>query len=60
MLDATYDRPDLITFARLDALGLDVTGQWLDPDRAVLVRAESSSRTGGAVGAAVQDRRATR
>ncbi|MDJ0383756.1 transposase [Streptomyces sp. G-G2] len=36
MLDAPYDRPDLTTFARLDTLGLEVTGQWLDLDRAVL------------------------
>jgi hypothetical protein len=36
VLDATDDRPDLTTFARLDAPGLEATGQWLDPDRAVL------------------------
>ena len=29
-------RPDLTTFCRLDELGLDVTGQRLEPDRAVL------------------------
>jgi transposase len=34
--DATFDRPDLTTFARLDELGLDVVGQRLEPDRAVL------------------------
>ena len=36
MPDATFDRPDLTTFARLDELGLQVTGQRLEPDRAVL------------------------
>jgi transposase len=34
--DATFARPDLTTFARLDELGLEVTGQRLEPDRAVL------------------------
>jgi transposase len=37
MRDATFARPDLTTFCRLDALGLEVTGQRLEPDRAVLV-----------------------
>ncbi|WP_454085403.1 ISL3 family transposase [Georgenia sp. Marseille-Q6866] len=36
MLDATFTRPDLTTFARLDDLGLEVIGQLLEPDRAVL------------------------
>ena len=40
MPDATppagVGRPDLTTFARLDALGLAVIGQRLEPDRAVL------------------------
>ncbi len=36
MPDATFARPDLSTFARLDELGLDVVGQRLEPDRAVL------------------------
>ncbi|AXH96814.1 ISL3 family transposase [Ornithinimicrobium avium] len=36
MPDATFTRPDLTTFARLDDLGLEVTGQLLEPDRAVL------------------------
>ena len=36
MLDATFARPDLTTFARLDELGLEVVGQRLEPDRAVL------------------------
>ena len=34
--DATFARPDLTTFCRLDELGLVVTGQRLEPDRAVL------------------------
>jgi len=34
--DATFARPDLTTFARLDELGLEVVGQRLGPDRAVL------------------------
>lgn len=36
MPDATFVRPDLTTFARLDELGLEVVGQRLEPDRAVL------------------------
>ena len=40
MCDATADPgfcpPDLTTFCRLDGLGLEVTGQRLEPDRAVL------------------------
>ena len=36
MPDATFTRPDLTTFTRLDGLGLEVTGQLLEPDRAVL------------------------
>jgi len=34
--DATFARPDLTTFARLDDLGLEVLGQRLEPDRAIL------------------------
>jgi len=34
--DATFARPDLTTFAGLDELGLEVTGQLLEPGRAVL------------------------
>jgi transposase len=34
--DATFTRPDLTTFTRLNDLGLEVTGQLLEPDRAVL------------------------
>ncbi len=36
MVDATFVCPDLTTFCRLDELGLDVVGQHLEPDRAVL------------------------
>ncbi|MGH8825565.1 MAG: transposase, partial [Jiangellaceae bacterium] len=36
MSDATFARPDLTTFARLDDLGLEVLGQRLEPDRAIL------------------------
>ena len=36
MPNATFARPDLTTFARLDELGLEVTGQYLEPGRAVL------------------------
>ena len=33
---ATFTRPDLTTFVRLDGLGLQVTGQVFEPDRALL------------------------
>lgn len=36
MPDATFARADLTTFTRLDVLGLVVTGQRIEPDRAVL------------------------
>ena len=36
MADATFTAPDLTTFARLDLLGLVVTGQRIEPGRAVL------------------------
>ena len=36
MPDATFACPDLTTFCRLDELGIEVTGQRLEPDRAVL------------------------
>lgn len=36
MINATFTRPDLTTFARLDELGLEAIGQHLAPDRAVL------------------------
>jgi transposase len=34
--DATFACPDLTTFCHLDELGLEVTGQRLEPDRAIL------------------------
>ena len=37
VLDATLACPDLTAFCRLDELGLEVLGQRLEPDRAVLV-----------------------
>ena len=36
MPHATFVRPDLTTFTRLDELGLEVVGQYLEPKRAVL------------------------
>ncbi|MFB9163595.1 ISL3 family transposase [Arthrobacter psychrochitiniphilus] len=36
MNNATFQCPDLTTFCRLDELGLEVTGQYVRPDRAVL------------------------
>jgi len=36
MVDATFAAPDLTTFCRLGELGLAVTGQLLEPERAVL------------------------
>ena len=36
MPDATFAGPDMTTFTRLDELGLEVTGQRLDANRAVL------------------------
>ena len=36
MSNATCDRPGLGAFTRLDGLGLEVTGQRIEPDRAVL------------------------
>lgn len=36
MCDATFACPDLTTFCRLDELGLEVTGQLVGPERAVL------------------------
>ena len=36
MPDATFARPDLTTFCRLEELGLEAIGQRLEPGRAVL------------------------
>jgi transposase len=36
VLDATFARPDLTTFCRLEELGLEAVGQLLEPDRAVV------------------------
>lgn len=56
MLDATFARPDLTTFTGLEKLGLEVTGQLLEPGRAVLacrvVEPDSWCRRCGCQGAA--------
>ena len=36
MSNTIFDRPDLSAFTRLDGLGLEVTGQRIEPDHAVL------------------------
>ena len=36
MPNAIFDRPDLSAFARLDGLGLEVSGQRIEADHAVL------------------------
>ena len=36
MPNTTFDRPDLSAFTRLDGLGLEVTGQRIEADHAVL------------------------
>jgi hypothetical protein len=46
VLDATFACPDLTTFCRLDGLGLEVTGQRLEPDGAVLACQVVSSDPG--------------
>jgi hypothetical protein len=54
--DATFACPDLTTFCRLDELGLEVVGQRLEPDRAVLacrvLDADQWCRRGGCEGTA--------
>ena len=50
MPDATFADPDVTTFCRLDQLGLEVTGQRLELDRALLA-CRIIERTGGAVAA---------
>ncbi len=56
MLDVTFACPDLTTFCGLDELGLEVLGQRLEPDRAVLacrvVEADSWCRRCGCEGTA--------
>ncbi|MET3808766.1 transposase [Nakamurella sp. UYEF19] len=52
MADSTFSTPDLTTFVRLDPLGLQVTGQFLEPGRAVLAcrvvdRDDQCGRCGG-------------
>jgi hypothetical protein len=36
MADATFADPDLTTFCRLDELGLQAVGQFLEPDRTII------------------------
>ena len=48
MLDGSFAAPDLTTFCRLDGLGLEMTGQPIEPERAVLAR-RVVERTAGAV-----------
>ncbi len=56
MSDVAFMCPDLTTFARLDGLGVEVTGQCLEPDRAVLawrvVAADGWCRRCGCLGSA--------
>ena len=59
MPDATFACPDLTTFCRLDELGLEVTGQRLEPDRAVLACRVVELGPSGAGGAAARAARAT-
>ncbi len=60
MSDATFACPDLTTFCRLDELGLEVTGQRLEPDRAVLALPGRGAAMSGAIGAAAWANPATR
>ncbi len=51
MTDSTFVTPDVTTFARVDGLGLQVVGQFLEPDRAVLAcRVADDDRTCGRCG----------
>jgi transposase len=56
VLDATFARPDLTAFCRLDELGMEVLGQHLAPNRAVLacrlIEADSWCRRCGGEGSA--------
>ena len=46
MSNTIFDRPDLSAFTRLDDLGLEVTGQRIEPDHAVLA-CRITGETGG-------------
>ena len=59
MANTIFDRPDLSAFTRLDDLGLEVTGQRMWPDHAVLV-AGLLVRTGGVDAADARASRVTR
>ena len=56
--DATFACPDLTTFCRLDELGLEVTGQRVEPDRALL--GVSDHRRGSMVSAVRRGRQPAR
>ena len=57
MHDATFGCPDLTMFCRLDELGLVVTGQRLESDRAVLAcRVIDPERRGATAAAAMVSR----
>ena len=49
---AGFTRADLTTFCRLDELGLEVTGQRLEPGRAVLACRSPNPASGVAAAAA--------
>jgi len=51
MSEATFARPDLTAFARLDELGLEVVGQRVEPDRAELAYRVVSTPISGVTGA---------
>jgi hypothetical protein len=61
MSHATFVRPDLGSFCRLDELGLQVVGQRLEPGRAVLACrvVETDEFAGGVAAADARLRRAT-
>jgi hypothetical protein len=58
---ATFVRPDLGSFCRLDELGLQVVGQPIEPSRAVLACrvVETDEFAGGVAAADARLRRAT-
>ncbi|TRO57415.1 hypothetical protein E4K73_43160 [Streptomyces sp. IB201691-2A2] len=60
MRDATFCPADLTTFCRLDDLGLEVVGQHLHPDHAVLLCDWSTLVTGVMPGGCLKVPRETR
>lgn len=57
MLGATFTRSDPTAFACLDDFGLEVTGQLVEPDRAVLAAVRASQQV-AVVGTTDRQRRA--